>query len=306
MVCFLEREGSVLLNEPLRPMLLQPLPPSQINKNFKSSLKWDGFRILIHYDHGKVRAFTRHGTEVTSRFPELTTIKLPVKTAILDGECIAFDLTEANNQPSKLWWDDAMTRFNTKKESAVKQIAKSLRAHFPVWDILYLNGEPMLNKSFTERREALMTVIVNSEALSITPLYEDGEALFLRAKELGQEGIVQYHPDAPVSLNTRSWSILKVKAYQSQKCQISSIRLKGAFGWGLSVEGRYVGILEFPPRTEVLKAFNQVYKQLIRHEKNGWLYIEPYISCNIKFQCFTKCGKLRSPKFEEFCTSISV
>ncbi|MFX3637346.1 MAG: DNA ligase [Candidatus Pristimantibacillus sp.] len=293
-----------MLNQPLKPMLLQPLHPSQINKGYKSSLKWDGFRILIHYDHGAVRAFTRHGTEVTLRFPELMNIKLPVKTAILDGECIAFDLTQAKDQPPKLWWDDAMARFNTKKESAVKQITRTLRAHFPLWDILFLNGKPLLNTSFMQRREALMAAVENSESLSITPLYDDGEALFLKAKELGLEGIVQYNPDAPIYLNTRSKNMVKIKAYQYITCQISSVRLKGGFGWGLTVDGRYVGVLEFPPSTEVLREFNKVSKQLIRHEHKSWMYIEPVLSCKIKFQCFTKEGKLRSPKFEEFCTPI--
>ncbi|MCM3130238.1 MULTISPECIES: DNA ligase [unclassified Paenibacillus] len=295
-----------MLNEPLKPMLLQPMLPSQIKKDFKSSLKWDGFRILIHYNHGAVRAFTRHGTEVTSRFPELNNIKLPVKTAILDGECIAFDLTQAKDQPPKLWWDDAMTRFNTKKESAVKQIAKTLRAHFPLWDILFLDGKPMLNSSFMQRREALEDIVDNSETLSITPLYNDGEELFLKAKELGLEGIVQYHPDAQIHLNTRSKNMIKVKAYQYITCQISSVRLVGGFGWGLTVDGKYVGLLEFPPNSKAIRAFNQVSKQLVTHEHKGWRYIEPVLGCKIKFQCFTKDGKLRSPKFEEFITITSV
>ncbi|WP_420831148.1 hypothetical protein [Paenibacillus artemisiicola] len=57
-------------------MLLQPIQPSEIKKGWKSSLKWDGFRIIIHYDHGSIRVFSRHGTEVTDRFPELQHIKL--------------------------------------------------------------------------------------------------------------------------------------------------------------------------------------------------------------------------------------
>ncbi|MGN7309358.1 ATP-dependent DNA ligase, partial [Bacillus subtilis] len=87
-----------MLNKPLKPMLLQPLVPGEIKKDWKSSIKWDGFRILIHYDYGRVRAYTRHGTEVTERFPELQEIKLSVKTAILDGECIAFDVTQQTDQ----------------------------------------------------------------------------------------------------------------------------------------------------------------------------------------------------------------
>ncbi|QOS77204.1 hypothetical protein JNUCC31_20635 [Paenibacillus sp. JNUCC31] len=60
-----------MLNQSIKPMLLYPLQPNQIKSWKNNSLKWDGFRILIHYDDGKVRAFSKHGTEITSRFPEL-------------------------------------------------------------------------------------------------------------------------------------------------------------------------------------------------------------------------------------------
>ncbi|MGN7308779.1 ATP-dependent DNA ligase [Bacillus subtilis] len=122
MICSLWRGVANMLNQLIKPMLLYPLQPDQIKSWKYNSLKWDGFRILIHYENGKVRAFSRHGTEVTLRFPELLNIKLSVKSAILDGECIAFDLTQPKDQPPKYWWDDAMVRFNTKTESGVKRI----------------------------------------------------------------------------------------------------------------------------------------------------------------------------------------
>ncbi|MDN8592145.1 hypothetical protein B2I21_07695 [Chryseobacterium mucoviscidosis] len=50
-----------MLNQPIKPMLLYPLQPNQIKRWKYNSLKWDGFRILIHYENGKVRAFSRHG-----------------------------------------------------------------------------------------------------------------------------------------------------------------------------------------------------------------------------------------------------
>ncbi|QOS82566.1 hypothetical protein JNUCC31_20640 [Paenibacillus sp. JNUCC31] len=74
-------------------------------------------------------------------------VKLPVKSAILDGECIVFGLTQPKDQPPKYWWDDSMARFNTKIESEVKRIVTTLRARFPLWDILYLNGEPIIQKT---------------------------------------------------------------------------------------------------------------------------------------------------------------
>jgi bifunctional non-homologous end joining protein LigD/DNA ligase-1 len=288
-------------------MLLQPLQPSDIKKGWRSSLKWDGFRILIHYDHGKVRAFSRHGTEVTDRFPELIKIKLPVKSAILDGECIVFDMTQPQDQPRKLWWDDSMARFNTKKKAAVTQISQTLKAHFPLWDVLYVDGQSLLKKSFLERRDTLNALVKSSDELSVTPMYEDGEDLFLKAKQMGMEGIVQYNPNASYYLDCRPKDvILKVKAYQYAICQISSIRRNGQFGWGLTMNGEYVGVMEFPPNTDAIRAFNKVSRQLIRAEKKDWLFLEPLLSCRVKFQCFTKEGKLRSPKFEQFYTLNSV
>ncbi|RUS44956.1 DNA ligase [Cohnella sp. AR92] len=291
-----------MLNQPIKPMLLQPLPPEEIKQDWKSSIKWDGFRIIIHYDDGKVRAFTRHGTEVTDRFPELLNIKLPVTSAILDGECIAFDLTQTSDQPYKIWWDDAMMRFNTKKPAAVQQICRTLKAHFPVWDLLWINGKSVLHKTFQERRDLLQTLVQTTDILSVTPLYDNGEQLFTNVQQQGLEGIVQYNANSTYHLDSRPQDVIvKIKDYQYVTCQVSSIR-KNSFGWGLQLEGKYVGVIEFPPHRNVIRAFHTISKQIIKGENKEWVFLEPILSCRVKYQCFTKDGKLRSPKFEEFCT----
>lgn len=295
-----------MLNQPIKPMLLQPLPPSGIKEGWKSSIKWDGFRISIHYDHGNVRAYTRHGTEVTERFPELQKISLSAKTAILDGECIAFDLTQATDQTPKIWWDDAMARFHTKKASAIKQISKSLKAHFPIWDVLWVNGQSVMSKTFTERREILQTILPPSDTISITPLYDDGTQLFLNIKQQGLEGIVQYNSDASYYLDSRPLDVItKIKAYQFAICDVVSIR-KNRFGWGLQMNDKYVGLLEFPPQRALIQQFHSIKKNLVRSETKDWIYLEPLISCRIKFQCFTKNGNLRSPTLVEFFPTSSV
>jgi len=45
---------------------------------------------------------------------------------------------------------------------------------------------------------------MKSNIQSYRVLYDDGQALFLKAKELGLEGICQYNPDTPLQLDTRS------------------------------------------------------------------------------------------------------
>lgn len=289
-----------MLNQPIKPMLLHPLQPKDIKSAWKSSLKWDGFRILIHYDHGNVRAFTRHGTEVTSSFPELSTINLSVKTAIFDGECIAFDLSQKASQTPKIWWDDAMTRLSAKKKSTVLELSRSLKAHFPLWDIIMLDDSPLLNKTFLKRRELLNELVNNNGEISVTPIYDDGAALFSRAKELGLEGIVQYNPQGKYHLDKRPKDVIvKVKDYKFAECQICSVR-KGKFGWGLKLDGQYVGTIEFPPSVEAKRDMFSLLKKLTIGEDKDWIFLQPLMTCKVKYQCKTKNGMLRSPKFEKW------
>lgn len=282
-------------------MLLQPSPDVIDKTEWYHSLKWDGFRVLIHYDNGKCRAFTRHGNEITSSFyPELSRIKLPIRNAILDGEAICLD---QSTQPPKPCWDDVMTRFHTKNEYSIKRLAQTMPVHFPVWDVLLIDDKPLLKSSFINRREALESIVPTSEVMSVTPLYQDGKQLFLRAKELGLEGICSYNGKPGASsyyyLDSRPKDVwVKTKAYQYAICQITSIRKK-EFGWGLSINGTYVGVLEFPPPSNVTKEFYQVAKQITRSENKDWIFLDPLLSCKIKFQCYSKKGKLRSPKLEE-------
>ncbi|MFC5470840.1 hypothetical protein ACFPPD_19305 [Cohnella suwonensis] len=48
--------------------------------------------------------------------------------------------------PPKAWWDDAMARFNTKNSKAVQAAAQSMKAHFPIWDVLMFDDKPLLCK----------------------------------------------------------------------------------------------------------------------------------------------------------------
>ncbi|MEN1990752.1 hypothetical protein [Paenibacillus hubeiensis] len=147
--------------------------------------------------------------------------------------------------------------------------------------------------TFDKKRELLQTLLTPSGTISITPLYDDGLQLFLRVKQQGLECIVQYNSDAPYFLNARPKDVItKIKVYQYVTCQVSATR-KGVFGWGLQMDGKYVGIVEFPPHRNILSKFHYELKKLVRND------LEPVLSCKVRFQCFTKDGKLRSPIIEE-------
>jgi len=121
-------------------------------------------------------------------------------------------------------------------------------------------------------------------------------------QQQGLEGIVQYNGNATYHLDSRPQNVIvKVKAYQYATCQISSIR-KSEFGWGLQMDGKYVGVIEFPPPKEFIQAFRSISRQIVIGENKDWIFLEPVLSCRVKFQCYSKDGKLRSPKFENFCS----
>ena len=53
-------------------------------------IKWDGYRLHLRVENGRVRLLTRRGLDWTHRFPPIAAAaaKLPVRTAYLDGEAI--------------------------------------------------------------------------------------------------------------------------------------------------------------------------------------------------------------------------
>ncbi|MDX2329945.1 hypothetical protein GOL43_30730 [Sinorhizobium medicae] len=56
-------------------------------------VKWDGYRLAVHIEPGRVRVLTRGGYDWTERFPMIAddARRLAMKTAILDGEAVVFD-----------------------------------------------------------------------------------------------------------------------------------------------------------------------------------------------------------------------
>jgi bifunctional non-homologous end joining protein LigD len=71
--------------------LLKQKPPS--GAQWLYEIKFDGYRLAIHLDHGRARVVTRGGHDWTHRFPAIVAAarKLDVATGILDGEAVVLD-----------------------------------------------------------------------------------------------------------------------------------------------------------------------------------------------------------------------
>jgi bifunctional non-homologous end joining protein LigD len=71
--------------------LLQSKPPEGDDWAFE--VKWDGYRLAVHVEHGKVSVITRGGHDWTARFPTIAhdVRELGLDTAVLDGEAVVLD-----------------------------------------------------------------------------------------------------------------------------------------------------------------------------------------------------------------------
>ena len=290
-----------MLNTAIKPHILQP--STVVPKgDFLHQLKQDGHRTLLHYDNGKISVYTRNKNNVSSKYIELQNIKLPVDNCILDGELICFDLESETEQPIPCF-DSLQIRFQTSNPDKIKSLSNTLPVMFSAFDIIFLNGESLINKPLSFRFEKLQTLITNEQYISLCPTFSDGEALFEKVVELGMEGVCSKSLSGLYQLNARPtaksndvW--YKIKNYQYETVQIGAIRKK-EFGWMMLQEGKYKGILEFVPPDE-RKAFYLISKQLKRDEDKNYIYIDPLIQCEVKYQCLSKKGLMRSPSFVKF------
>ncbi|MEH7549862.1 ATP-dependent DNA ligase [Neobacillus vireti] len=270
----------------ISPMLLHKSDHPFDDDNYITELKLDGFRTIWTKFNDKVRIYTRHNNEITSRFPELINIPIPNGT-VLDGEII---VTDNLGRPD---FEATMERFlSTKSNNKIS---------YSVFDIIYHNGEKIANLPLLERKELLNEVIPEDTPLLNKVQWIEGNAeqYFKLIKHHELEGIVQKKADSKYQINKRSHDWLKVINYQYSDVFISGLR-KDEFGLLLNFDnGKYAGLMEFMPTTN-RKEFYKQYRDYIIEENDKFIYLDPKLKAKVKYRNLTKKGLLRIPSFVEW------
>jgi DNA ligase-1 len=172
--------------------------------------KYDGIRAQVHKDkNGKVRIFSRTLDEVTE-FPELVQpiISLPGEL-ILDGEILA-------------WRDTQVLPFTElQKRLGRKRIDMWLQHDIPVkfvaFDLLYQDGELLLDVRLVERKARLNAILANDRvALRVAGVTQCNTAAavqsaFRSSLAAGHEGIVAKTADSPYTPGRRGGFWFKLK-----------------------------------------------------------------------------------------------
>jgi DNA ligase-1 len=201
----------VQLFRPIQPMLAQSADdvPEALACIGEAALeyKMDGARVQVHKSGDDVTIYSRSLKDVTPAIPDVVELvrALPAHDLILDGEVISL-LPDGRPQPFQI----TMRRFGRKLD--VERMRQELPIT-PFWfDLLYLNGAPLLDEPQARRFSALSEL--SREHLIPHTVTNDAQAAdeFLeQALARGHEGIMAKAIDAKYAAGARGQSWVKVK-----------------------------------------------------------------------------------------------
>lgn len=205
------------LHIPLRPMLgsitrdLGEMLTKLQGRDFSCEYKYDGQRAQVHCDEkGKVSIFSRHLEVMTDKYPDLVALVPTIRgegvsSFILEGEVVAVDQETGD-----------LKAFQTLTNRAKKDVAiDSIKVNVCLFsfDLMYLNGEELLNRPFRERRELLRSLFVEipnqfTWVKNIDATSSDSETVlefFKNATDIKCEGIMVKVLDNVLNPALPSW-----------------------------------------------------------------------------------------------------
>lgn len=186
----------------IQPQLCQKLerPPSA--KGWLHEIKFDGYRVQMRVENGKVTLKTRKGLDWTTRFPAIDKAACMLPNAIIDGEICALD-------------DHGAPDFAA-LQAALSQEETGALVFF-AFDMLFEGDEDTRELPLIERKhrlEALLSDAGENARIRFVEHFETGgDAVLKSACRLSLEGIISKKADAPYrSGRSQTWAKSKCRA----------------------------------------------------------------------------------------------
>ncbi|WP_457554695.1 ATP-dependent DNA ligase [Candidatus Pyrohabitans sp.] len=297
-------EIKMQVGRPIRPMLAQ-LAPS-IEKVFEElgraalEIKYDGARVQIHKRGDEVRIFSRRLENVTSALPDIAgraARAIKAEEAIVEGEAVAID--PETRRPRA--FQDILRRFRRKYN--VEEMVREIPFETYLFDILYLEGEVMIDLPFEKRRGALKKIVEEergkfelAEQL-ITGDVKQAHEFYSRALARGHEGMMIKNLRAPYIPGARVGYMYKVKPVMETLDLVITGAIWGTgkrAGWLSSYilaardedtgELLEVGRVGTGVTEEQLAEFTERLKPLIEFEEAGVVRLKPSLVVEVAYQ----------------------
>jgi DNA ligase-4 len=294
---------TIELFKPYKPMLAQRIARQgnkieAIIKEREGAVFWmeekfDGERVQIHKCKDRYGYWSRNARESTESYGEspkqgsLTPVLHPLihssaNDVILDGEMVEYDPVT-----------DAFVAFGTLKVAAKDNTRRrdnyQTRTMYCVFDILQLNGVPLLDQPLYHRRKILHTILKEQRGvLEIVKFQEatteeEVRQALVSAVERREEGIVVKNPSSKYACGERNRDWIKLKPdYENDHCKdLDVLVVGGVRGKGIAagyLESFLCGVLEKKPDGDE----REVHVYSVCRVKNGLTYPELRNLFNLK------------------------
>jgi bifunctional non-homologous end joining protein LigD len=267
-------------------------------------VKWDGYRAVARAASNEATLRSRNDKDLTERFaPVARALPHALRTpdCVLDGEVCALD---GEGRPS----------FSAMQQGSTMLV-------YYVFDLLELEGEPLVDLPLAERHARLEELLIENPTVRLSAAFEDGEALMQAAKDQGLEGIMAKRLKSRYSEGKRTGDWVKLKTHNRQEFVIAGYtkgqgRRSGSFGslvLGVS-QGNdlvYVGncgtgftekeidrlLAQLRPLEREEPPF-EVVPKMPRVRRDDVVWVEPKLVCEVDFVEWTHDGHLRAPSYQ--------
>ena len=273
-------------------------------------IKLDGYRLVALLEGSaardrQARLFTRSQLDWTARFPAVADAiaKLPVKSAVIDGELVALD-------------ERGISRFQLLQNALSNQRRPLVYFAF---DLLHLDGEDLRPLALRHRKARLARLLSRSRGIIRLSDHVAGRGpdFFDECCGRGLEGIISKRADRPYrSGRTLDW--LKIKCIGREELVIGGFTDSPAVGRPLgSLLVGYFDRSQFVYAGRVGTGFDTATLRLLRkrleklaHESSpfaelpprekvrGTNWVEPRLVAQVEFGSWTDAGILRHASFQ--------
>ncbi len=203
------RDVHITLFHPVRMMLAQQGTIADMIADHgavAAEFKYDGSRFQFHKKGNWARMYSRRLEDVTGALPDVIQQLLAATDhdVIIDGEVIAVQ----NDRPMP--FQSVLRRFRRKHDVAEAQ--EAIRLIPNVFDILYLDGETLIDLPFDERRKRLAGALkfyIAPQVVSDKP--DIIETTYKEALDAGHEGVMLKVLSSPYTPGMRGKNWIKIK-----------------------------------------------------------------------------------------------
>jgi bifunctional non-homologous end joining protein LigD len=301
----------------LRPMLAATGSAPSDRENWALEMKWDGVRALAYIERGRVRLMSRTERDITVAYPELARLGAATahKQLLLDGEIAVFGDT---GWPE---FEALQPRMHVTSAAQAAMLAAQTPVTYLVFDLLQLDGRPLLDMGYKDRRALLDQLGLNGPYWQTPPYFpgEDFEAVRDVSSQHRMEGVVAKRLDSRYAPGVRTDHWRKIKNVRRQEAvvagykpgkgnragQVGSLLIgvndpsglvyAGHVGTGFSADTlRMLGDRLSPLR----RADSPFDGPVPAEHARPAVWVEPRLVIDVTFDRWTKAGRMRAPVYK--------